>query len=125
MNEKYKKLTESELKTLGILVTSKNDSKNDQYRTFVKKYYPSNAALIEVVIDSEYNDEGYDVSFQNLLVYDGHGDELVPLKETRDKCRSEMSGLAHDLEGDYHSDEMENFFVRVDPTLPDLYIKVS
>ena len=124
LTDTYKKLTESELKTFGILVNSK-EVNHDQYRNFVKKYYPSNAVLIEVIIDSEYNDEGYDVSFKNLLVYDFHGEELVPIRETREKCRVEMNSLGQDIASSYHREEVENFFVRINPTLPDLYIKIA
>jgi hypothetical protein len=122
----FKLLTQKDLETLGIKAQfdkQASDSYN-RYRDFVRTYYPHNAALAEVMVDSEYNDNTYDNQIQMLVVYDENGDELVPNKDTARKCREEMRMLGMPG-GRYDSSEPEeSFFVQMDPKFPDLYVKV-
>jgi hypothetical protein len=126
--EKYRKLTETELTTYGItktLAVSKSDL-HTSYRNFVKKYYDGSAVLVEVVVHSEFNDNTYDNDVRMVVVYDAFGDEVVPRKDTAKQCRAEMVSLR--LGGgpeSYESREpAESFFVQMNPTLPELYVKV-
>lgn len=119
-------MTEKELETLGIKaqVNKQNSDSYNHYRNFAKTYYPSSAALVEVIVDSEYNDNTYDNEIQMVVVYDGNGDELVPNKSTAKQCRADMRLLGMPG-GRYDSrDPEESFFVQMDPKFPDLYVKV-
>jgi len=123
--ETYRKLTERDLEILGIKETASKQTSDsyDHYREFVKKFYPKEAALAEVIVSSEYNDSTYDNSIQMVVVYNEHGDELVPNKSTARECRSEMTDLCLPR-GEYDSSEpKESFFVQLSPKFPDLYVK--
>lgn len=126
MQTGFKLLTQKDLETLGIKaqLDKQTSDSYSRYRDFVRTYYPHNAALAEVMVDSEYNDNTYDNQIQMLVVYDETGDELVPNKDTARKCREEMRMLGMPG-GKYDSSEPEeSFFVQMDPKFPDLYVKV-
>ena len=120
----YRKLTEHELNVLGIsrAVVEQKIPSHDQFRKFVKTYYPKEAALTEVILSSEYNDNTYDNRIQMVVVYNGAGDELTPNKDVARECRSQMRNL--EMDGNYSTnDPMESFFVQMNPKFPDLYVK--
>jgi hypothetical protein len=122
--ETYRKLTEHELNVLGInrTVVEQKTPSHKRFRDFVGIYYPKEAALTEVVLSSEYNDNTYDNRIQMVVVYNGSGDELTPNKDTARECRTNMRML--DMGGNYSTnDQMESFFVQMKPKFPDLYVK--
>lgn len=125
MKTEYRLLTDSELKMLGIkLPSDSGPDKYEIYRKFVLKYYPKTSALIEVMIDSCYNDSTYNNRIHMLVVYDSDGNELVPNKNTARTCREEMRELTLPY-GEYESREpVESFFVKMDKSIPELYVKV-
>jgi hypothetical protein len=124
--QKYRLLTEKEMQMLGITLPSKDrNDKYDIYRNFVLKYYPKNSSLIEVMVDSSYNDSTYDNRIYTIVVYDSDGNELVPNKSTARDCREEMRQMNLPY-GQYETCEpSESFFVKMDKTVPDLYVKVD
>lgn len=122
--ETYRKLTEHELNVLGInrAVVEQKTPSHKQFRDFVKLYYPKEAALAEVVLSSEYNDNTYDNRIQMVVVYNGAGDELTPNKDKARECRTNMRML--DMGGNYSTNEqVDSFFVQMNPKFPDLYVK--
>ena len=119
MNE-YRKLTELEMKSYGIVV---KDSIFDRMcRNVAIKYY-KNPYLIERIISSEYNDSTYDNRFTRMHVYDKSGNELTPSKEQRIDCRKEISQIEYNM---YQTEEPQepSSFILVDDKIPDLYIKI-
>ena len=125
MKTEYRLLTEKEMQVLGITLPNKGATdKYDVYRNFVLKYYPKNSALIEVMVDSSYNDSTYDNRVYMIVVYDSDGNELVPNKNTARNCREEMRQISLPY-GQYETHEsIESFFVKMDKSIPELYVKV-
>jgi hypothetical protein len=122
MNEQYKKLTKAELRSYGIDLSEAKTESDICLIKFVKQYYPTSASIIEVVVDSEYNDESYDNTLKYVVVYDKNGDELVPLKESREKCREALSNIYLD---ESNSNEcVSSYFIRMNGEIPDLYVKI-
>lgn len=130
MSEKYKKLTESELKLLGITTTPSAAYK--LHRDFAKRYYPSNATTMVLALHSEYNDNTYDNNIKYVVVFDVDGNELPPLKATAKQCRDGWSEL--DIPGTSNicgysahesREEMSDLIVSLTNELPELYVKIS
>lgn len=122
----FKLLTQKDLEVLGIKAQFDKQTSDSysRYRDFVRAYYPSSAAIAEVLIDSEYNDSTYDNQVQMVVVYDKNGDELVPNKGTAKRCREEMRLLGVPDSRYETRDPEESFFVQMNPTFPDLYVRV-
>ena len=130
MSEKYIKLTESELKLLGITTTPSAAYKLN--RDFAKRYYPSNATTMVLALDSEYDDNIYNNTIKYVVVYDVDGNELPPLKATAKQCRDGWSQL--DIPGTSEicgygphesREEMSDLIVSLTNELPELYMKIS
>jgi hypothetical protein len=123
MKDTFRQLTDKELQQLGIAL--KEPGFYSTHRQFVKKYYSEEAVLIEVFINSCYNDSTYDNSVQMIAVYDCYGNELTPNKATAKQCRIEMRDLPCS-EG-YAESSLEpmddSIFIRVNAELPPLYVK--
>jgi hypothetical protein len=129
MSEKYRKLTESELKLLGI--TTPSDTYK-LHRDFAKKYYPSNATTMVLALDSEYNDNTYENTIKYVVVYDVDGNELPPLKATAKQCRDGWSELyipgTSNITGwgpHESREEMSDLIIQLTNVLPELYVKIS
>jgi hypothetical protein len=129
MSEKYRKLTESELKLLGITTPS---AAYKLHRDFAKRYYPSNATTLVLALDSEYNDNTYNNTIKYVVVYDVDGNELPPLKATAKQCRDGWSKL--DIPGTSEicgygphesREEMSDLIIQLTNELPELYVKIS
>jgi len=118
--DKYRKLTKEELRVYGF--GSKDTSSDNVYRDFARKYYPKEAALVEIVIHSEYI-AIRENSITYVAVYDKNGDELLPLKESRVEARRAMTALP--LTSYRTNDGLDSLFIRMEKTLPDFYIKES
>jgi hypothetical protein len=129
MSEKYKKLTESELKLLGITAPS---AAYKLHIDFAKKYYPSNATTMVLALHSEYNDNTYENTIKYAVVYDVDGNELPPLKATAKQCRDEWiqlnipgtSNICGYSPNESH-DEMSDLIIQLTNVLPELYMKIS
>lgn len=61
-----------------------------EVRRYVEEYYPPQANKALVMFSNEYNDEGYDVAVQLILVYDKNDNELVPLKGKSIEARQNL-----------------------------------
>jgi hypothetical protein len=123
--ENYRKLTEQELSKFGIktFVNDSSSKLHNSYREFVKRYYPANADLIEVIVHSEYNDNTYDNGVQMVVVYDSNGDEITPNKKTASECRQNMASIG--IGNNYSTNEpIESFFIHMTPKVPQLYVKI-
>ena len=132
MSENYKKLTESELKLLGITAPS---AAYKLHIDFAKKYYPSNATTMVLALDSEYNDNTYENTIKYVVVYDVDGNELPPLKATAKQCRdgwielnipgtSVICGYS-ETGGRESLDQMSDLIIQLTNVLPELYVKIS
>lgn len=117
--DKYKKLTKQELSNMGFNV--KENKPTQGQIDFVNKYYPPSAHTLTIVVNSEYNDQGYDNTFQYLIVSDVNGNELPPKKELAKECREHWDSLYY---GEETNDEVEDITYNLKSTLPDLYIKL-
>jgi hypothetical protein len=129
MSEKYKKLTESELKLLGITTPS---AAYKLHRDFAKRYYPSNATTMVLALDSEYNDNTYENNIKYVVVYDVDGNELPPLKATAKQCRDgwielNIPGTSNicGYSPNESRDEMSDLIIQLTNVLPELYVKIS
>lgn len=61
-----------------------------EIRRYVEEYYPPQASKALVMFSNEYNDEGYDVAVQLVLVYDKDDNELVPPKGRSIEARQNL-----------------------------------
>ncbi len=125
----YRKLKAEEVKELlGRFGASINKSKSDlaEIREYIKNYYPSTATTVLVQYNSEYNDEGYDVSVQYVAVYDREQQELLPLKdkarEARDKWAEVFFTESNDGCG-FRDPVEDKVYLLNEAGLPELYIK--
>ncbi len=127
----YRKLTQDEIKSLLTRFGSKLDKSNDnelsKYQGYAKKYYPSETVSFLVSYNSEYNDEGYDVSVQYVAAYDVNGNELLPLKDTAKEAREKWSDTFYrECTSNYGSfqEPVDDLVINlVKPKLPELYVK--
>lgn len=124
--ENFRKLTDLELDKYGVTrsMSDSSSSLHKSYREFVKTYYPPSAELIEVVVDSEYNDNTYVNNVRMVVVFDKHGDEIVPNKKTAKECRSNMTSIGVGNRSYDTPEPVESFYVHMTPTIPDLYVKI-
>lgn len=126
----YRRATAEELASIGYIP---NDEKYSSHIEFARKYYPSNATTMVLVVHSEYNDNTYDNSIKYVLVYDKDCNELPPLKDTAKECRSRWDRQYLPIPGTQdngysrsESDEhMEDVIIPLGTDLPEFYVKVN
>jgi len=126
----YRRATAEELASIGYIP---NDEKYSAHIGFARKYYPSNATTMVLVVHSEYNDNTYDNSIKYVVVYDKDCNELPPLKDTAKECRSRWDRqylpIPGTNDGSYSSCESQDFLedviIPLGTELPELYVKVN
>ena len=124
----YRRATAEELAKIGYVP---NKDKYDNHIAFAKKYYPSEAHTMTLVVHSEYNDSTYDNELQYVLVHDKDGNELPPIKKTAKECRDSWSDLKIPgcSSGNYGYNEseepMEDIVIQLVDELPEFYVKVN
>ena len=124
----YRRATLQDLAKLGYVP---NTQKYSEHIAFAKKYYPTEATTMVMVVHSEYNDCTYDNSFQYVIVYDKDGNELPPLKKTAKECRANWNidnlPIPNTRDGDYGSAEsdepLNDVVIPLTTEVPELYIK--
>lgn len=70
----FRKLSDEELKSYGIAL----NKPSKQVVDYLEKYYGSNWGRCVFIVDSEYNDEGYNNEISSVVVFDENGNEIVP-----------------------------------------------
>ena len=124
----YRKATAEEL---AKLINIKDRSKYKRHIDFAKKYYPSEAYTMTLVVHSEYNDSSYDNQLQYVIVHDKDGNELPPIKKTAKECRSGWESLTipGSFSGNYGNNEseepMEDVVILLSEEFPEFYVKVN
>lgn len=126
----YRRATAKELSVLGYIP---NDKKYSAHIEFARKYYPSNATTMVLVINSEYNDSTYDNSIKYVLVYDKDCNELPPLKDTAKECRAcwttEYLPIPDANVDNYNrfesAEHMDDVVIHLGTDLPEFYVKVN
>jgi hypothetical protein len=114
----FRPLTTEELRTYGIKIDVQ-EYKN--IRKHVTDYYPGEAAKILVIVNSEYNDEGYDNKIQSIIVYDNKANIVNPITGKEVQA---IKNLPTDLPyNEYDCNEMEDFVLFLKQ--PELYIKID
>lgn len=124
----YRKATAEEL---AMFLKIKDMSKYKRHIDFAKRYYPSEAYTMTLVVHSEYNDSSYDNQLQYVIVHDKDGNELPPIKKTAKECRSGWESLTipGSFSGNYGNNEseepMEDVVIPLSQELPEFYVKVN
>ena len=124
----YRKATAEEL---AMFLKIKDMSKYKRHIDFARKYYPSEAYTMTLVVHSEYNDSSYDNQLQYVIVHDKDGNELPPIKKTAKECRTGWLNLKIPNTcvghfGDNESEEpLEDVVIRLSNELPEFYVKVN
>ena len=126
----YRRATAEELASIGYIP---NDEKYSAHIEFARKYYPSNATTMVLVVHSEYNDSTYDNSIKYVLVYDKDCNELPPLKDTAKECRSRWDRQYLPIPGTQDNgyspcesaEHMEDVIIPLGTDLPEFYVKVN
>jgi hypothetical protein len=116
--DKYRKLTEAELKSYGIKKIDKS------IIDFVNGYYPSSAKYIEFSFNNKYNDSTYDIDISYIGVYDENDDELLPLKATAHDSRLEWQDFVRFFTNDDQHDEVDTQRLYL-KQIPELYVKTT
>ena len=124
----YRKATAEEL---AKFINIKDMSKYKRHIDFARKYYPSEAYTMTLVVHSEYNDSSYDNQLQYVIVHDKDGNELPPVKKTAKECRAGWANLTipGSFNGNYGSNEseepIEDVVIPLSVEMPEFYVKVN
>jgi hypothetical protein len=117
----YRKLTTDELKTMGI-----NLACPPEVKKWVTKYFPKTANRVQVLLNMEYNDEGYDFRGCTPIVFDAEGNELVPSKGKSIEARNESSNWYSETLGlsssSYDNECVSQLTFYLEE--PELYVKI-
>jgi hypothetical protein len=111
----YRKLLPDEVKNL---MNTKTEGIPKWVNEHLKEYYPSGFSKVTIIIDSDYNDEGYNNSVVGLVVFNEMGYEISPKKGKEVEARKAFLGHEH-YETSYEPMENESYIVG---GLPDLYV---
>lgn len=116
----YRKLTEKEVEA----ICNSNTNCPEWVQNHINKYYPIAAVKVTVLVDSEYNDEGYDNKYVGLVVFDKDNNELPPIKGKSLEARESFINNAPycGYSDDEFPEEAENETYLLNGKLPDLYI---
>lgn len=124
----YRRATAEELAKIGYIP---NQAKHGKHITFAKKYYPPEATIMVMVVNSEYNDNTYNNEISYILVYDKDRNELTPIKSKAKECRENWYTLpipnttSDGYGGVESSDPLEEVVIPLNNEIPEFYVKVN
>ncbi len=119
MSMNFRLLNVDELKQYGINIDQTKITKltNIYTQYFDKSVKPCKALII---VNSEYNDEGYNNKVSRVVFYDENDNELIPLKGQSRKFHSKTDWYDIDICEDSEN-EIEDQIVFMNP--PALYVR--
>ena len=84
-NMSFRKLSDDELKSYGIVL----NTPSSEVKSYLEKYYGDWARCV-FIVDSEYNDEGYDNTISSVVVFDEAGNEIIAKNKLAVEARKNL-----------------------------------